>query len=301
MIPIRAVVVFLIVLSQVFIFLYPKSQNQITETIKGATFQQESTVSATPQPNDNWQIASEISAKSAVVIDNATGIPLYEKNSKMRHLPASTTKLATALTALETCDLLQNVTVASLETTPNQMGLAQGDTVTVQSLLYGLLITSGNDAAYALADSCSSGINQFVLQMNKLVKRLGMIDTHLTNPAGFDQSANYTTAEDLAKLARAAVANPLIAQIVATKSSVVTDARGIKPYYLENINKLLWEVNGIEGVKTGQTEGAQENLIAQTTRGGNTIITVVLGSEDRFSDSKQLIEWTFQNYHWTSP
>ena len=119
-----------------------------------------------------------------------------------------------------------------------------------------------------------------------------------SNPAGYDNELQYTTASDLALLARVAVANPMIARIVKIKSTVVTDITGTRTYYLENVNKLLGVVPGVEGVKTGETDGALENLITKTTRNGNSILVSVLGSQDRFGDSKSLIEWAFQNYQW---
>ena len=124
-----------------------------------------------------------------------------------------------------------------------------------------------------------------------------MVNGHFRNPAGFCYKFQYSTAADLAKLAKVACTNPLISKIVATKSTVVTDVSGNKTYYLQNVNKLLGEVNGIEGVKTGQTEGSQESLITKTKRGENSVIVVILGSKDRFQESKNLIEWAFANYH----
>lgn len=243
----------------------------------------------------------EISAISAVVIDVKSGITLFEKNSNVKLLPASTTKLMTALVALEKCSPGQVVTVSYVEMEPTSMGLEMGDSLTVRALLYGLLIASGNDAAIALAYSCANSTSDFVRQMNFRARELNLQNTHFTNPAGFDDPGHFTTANDLAKLARVAIANPTLAKIVSTKSTVVTDSSGNKTYFLENINKLLGEVEGIEGIKTGQTEGSLEVLVTQTTRNGNTIIAVVLGSTDRFQDSKQLIEWAFTSHTWISP
>lgn len=249
--------------------------------------------------------APQVSARSAIVIDAQTGIVLYEKNPNLRHLPASLTKLATALTTLEACPEDQVVTVNFIESQPNQMGLSLGDTLTVESLLYGLLVASANDAAYALANSCSPRLSagqattkQFIEEMNQLARRLGMKNSHFTNPAGFDESAHFATASDLARLAKAAVANPLIAKIVATKSIVLNDVTGIKTYHLENTNQLLGEVDGIEGIKTGLTEGSLQDLVTKTKRNANSIITIVLGSQDRFGETRELIEWTFANYQW---
>lgn len=251
-----------------------------------------------PSKKQNFQDAPIISAKSAIVIDAKTGLSFFEKDPHIRHLPASTTKLATALTALENCPPEKVVAIAHLEKEPSSMGLEIGDLVTVETLIFGLLISSGNDAAFALAGSCATSSEEFVSQMNSLAKRLKMENTHFANPAGFDDENQYTTASDLAKLSKYAVANPLISKIVVIKSIVLTDVTGIKTYYLKNINELLGKVEGLEGVKTGQTEGAQEVLVSQTSRNGHTIIVAILVSEDRFEDSRKLIEWAFRNFEW---
>ena len=254
-----------------------------------------------PVARQNFKYPPAISARSAIVADLQTGLTLFEKAPDALHLPASTTKLMTALVALERCSPDEIGEVSAVNREGTQMGLAQGDKVTVRTLLWGMLVASGNDAAYALADFCSQSLTAFVVSMNQKAKELGMRRTHYQNPAGFDSRDQYTTARDLTVLAKAAVANPLLSKIVATKNVTLADVSGVKVYYLENINELLGEVEGIEGVKTGQTEGALENLITKTTRGGHTIIGVVLGSSDRFGESKTLIEWAFKNYQWVVP
>jgi D-alanyl-D-alanine carboxypeptidase (penicillin-binding protein 5/6) len=253
-----------------------------------------------PTKNEGFQEPPPVSARSAIIIDAKNGTVLYEKDPNIRHLPASTTKLMTAVVALENCSPETIVTVGSIESEGTQMGLAIGDNIKVENLLYGLLLASGNDAAHVLASSCSDSYNHFISLMNVKAKELEMVNTHFMNPTGFDHEFQYSTAKDLAKLAKVAVADPLISKIVATRRTVVTDVTGTKTYYLENINKLLDTVNGTEGVKTGHTEGALEILISKTTRDNNSIIVAVLGSKDRFEESKQLIEWTFKNYHWVS-
>lgn len=254
-----------------------------------------------PVPIPLFLKAPQLSARSAVVIDAKTGITLYEKEPNLRHFPASTTKLMTALVALERCNSQTQVRITNIITEGTQMGLAEGDLVTVQSLLYGMLVASGNDAAYALSYACADSYNKFIVSMNQKAKELSLTNTHFTNPAGFDSSLHFSTARDLAKLAKVAVANPQIAKIVSTKSTVVTDVGGSKTYYLQNVNQLLGEVEGLEGIKTGQTEGSLEVLVTKTTRSGNTLIVVVLGSADRFGESKELIEWAFKNHKWVSP
>lgn len=302
----RLVIIILIILSASAISFAPN----FSRSVSGLKDNQEKTQNLDPKPVriESFIQAPQVSARSAIVIDAQTGIVLYEKNPNLRHLPASLTKLATALTTLEACPKDQVVTVNFVQKQPNQMGLVLGDTLTIESLLYGLLVASANDAAYALADSCPPRLstgqttpNQFIQEMNRLAIRLGMKNSHFTNPAGFDESAHFSTASDLAKLAKAAVANPLIAKIVVTKSVVVNDITGVRTYYLENTNQLLGEVSGIEGIKTGLTEGSLQDLVTKTKRNGNSIITVILGSQDRFDETRKLIEWTFANHLWTGP
>ncbi|MEK7580656.1 MAG: D-alanyl-D-alanine carboxypeptidase family protein [Patescibacteria group bacterium] len=263
--------------------------------------QLETTISkeqASPQRSTAFTEAPVISARSAVILDFKTGSMLYGKNPHLRHLPASTTKLMTAIAALEKCAPHDKLTVKRVETIGSQMGLSQGDEITAENLLYGLLINSGNDSAFALAENCGDSYENFIAEMNNKAQELDMNETHFVNPAGFDNELQYSTSMDLAKLARVATANPLIAKIVKTKSTVVTDTTGLKTYYLENVNKLLGVVDGLEGVKTGETDGSLEILITKTVRGENGIIVSVLGSKDRFGESKSLIEWAFANYVW---
>lgn len=254
-----------------------------------------------PKKAEKFEEAPKNSARSVVVIDAKTGITLYEKEPNVRHLPASTTKLLTALVALEKCSPKDIVVVGNVNSEGTQMGLASGDEVSVEILLNGMLISSGNDAAYALAQSCGNSYSDFVKNMNLKAREIGLNNSHFQNPAGFDDPQQYSTAKDLAKLAKVAVANPLIAKIVTTQSAVVSDRRANKSYYLQNVNKLLGQVEGLEGVKTGQTEGSLEILLTKTTRSNNTIIVSLLGSQDRFRESRRLIEWAFKNYVWVNP
>lgn len=296
----RIIVATMILISAVAIFILSPSIFLAKSTAQ-TSYQSPPQIFPIPQKIKNAQLPPQITAVSAVVTDVKSGKVLYEKNSQERLLPASTTKLMTALVALEKCSLDDIVTVTTVENEPNVMGLETGDKLTVRALLNGLLIVSGNDAAFTLAYSCSSSTAKFIDEMNKKAVELGMKNTHFTNPAGYDNPAHFSTSSDLAKLGKIAVSNPTIAQIVATKSTVVTDITGNKSYYLENTNQLLKEVEGVEGIKTGQTEGSKEVLLTETTRDNNTIITVVLGSEDRFSESKNLIEWAFKNHAWILP
>lgn len=296
-----AVAIFII--SALLALLFSEPIPTLVKIEKGDVKKQEDIPNLLPYPinKENFQKAPEISAHSAVVIDAKTGVTLYEKEPNLRLLPASTTKLLTAIVTLEKCTPEKLVTVAYVETEPNVMGLAGGDVVSVKTLLYGLLMFSANDAAYVLSYSCAPNTEEFVKEMNLKAKELDLKSTHFSNPAGFDSEDQFTTARDLAKLSKVAIANPLISKIVATRQTVLTDAYNLKTYYLLNINKLLGEVEGVEGIKTGQTQGSLEVLVSQTTRGGNTIVAVILASQDRFLDSKQLIEWAFANHQWVNP
>jgi len=297
----RYFVAILIIISAAAVIFIPKTALNLTVS-SSVVSQVEGSTNALnlpyPAPKQGFIEAPPVSAISAVVIDNKTGVSMYEKQPNLRHLPASTTKLMTALVTLEKCSLDDIIEVKSVEGEGSQMGLRVGDKVTVENLLYGLLIPSGNDAAFVLARNCGDSYDKFIAGMNQKAKDLGMQNTHFVNPAGYDDALQYSTASDLALLARVAVANPKIAKIVKIKSTVITDITGTRTYYLENVNKLLGVVPGVEGVKTGETDGALENLVTKTTRGENSILVVVLGSQDRFGDSKNLIEWAFQNYTW---
>ncbi len=306
MIP-RIVVISLIILAATAAFALPKisftdvvkttqAYGQAPQVISAENAQ--ATLSAFPKKRDTFIEASQTSAQTVVVEDEKTGNILYSKNPDLKHLPASTTKLMTALVALEKCSVDDIITISNVQKDGSLMGLADGDRVSVLNLLKGLLITSGNDAAFALSQNCADSYNSFIDKMNKKAQDLQMFNSHFVNPAGYDNDLQYSTAADLAKLARVATANPIIADIVKTKSTVVTDQSGLKTYYLQNINKLLGIVDGVDGVKTGETDGALEILISKTTRDGNSIIVSVLGSHDRFGESQQLIEWAFANYSW---
>lgn len=173
-----------------------------------------------------------------------------------------------------------------------------GEKLTVESLLYGALVHSANDAAYALAESYPSGVEKFVEVMNNKARELGLSDTHFTNPVGFDDVTHYTTAVDLAKQAQAALSNKTFAKIVGTKSITVSDVTFTYFHELKNVNELLGKVAGVTGVKTGYTQNAGEVLVTEVKKNGQSVIFVVLKSADRFGDTTKLIDWVFNNYTW---
>lgn len=297
MIP-RVIIVVLIVVGSCALLVLPRNQFKNFLQNSEATQVSEKSQEIFPKPKPTYKEAPQITARAAVVLDAKSGISLFEKNPNLKHLPASTTKMMTALVTLENCLPQDVITTTYVEKDGTQMGLVTGDKVTVENLLWGLLLNSGNDAAHTLAQNCAQSYDGFISEMNTKAKDLDMKNTHFVNPTGFDNNYQYSTALDLAKLARVIVANPLIAKIVATKSTVVTDITGNRTYFLENVNKLLGVVEGVEGVKTGQTEGALEIVVTKTTRENNTIIISILGSQDRFAETKNLIDWAYLNHEW---
>jgi len=247
-----------------------------------------------------------LSAQGVVAVDLKSGVKLYEKNPDSALLPASTTKIITALVSMDTYPLDQILTVPKGVSVDGQkMGLYAGEQMRVEDLLYGLLVYSANDAAMTLAmnyptpaSGSAEGYNGFIEAMNKKVAELSMTNSYFDNPVGLDGVRQTTTARDLLHASEVAMRNSEFVKIVGTKSIVITDVTGKSKYNLKNINELLGEVPGVLGVKTGWTENARENLVTFLDRDGHLIIIVVLGSQDRFGETRQLIDWIFQSYDW---
>lgn len=250
------------------------------------------------------QEAPLVSAQGVVVMDVDSQVVLYAKNPQEKLLPASTTKIMTALVTLsfwKPTDVLlvpDLATQSASATDSALMGLSGGEKLTVQSLLYGLLLNSGADAAYTLTMNFTGSQSAFLKEMNKKAAELHLNSTHFQNEIGLDDKEQYSSVIDLARLATSALKNPLFAKIVATKNITVSDVDRKHWHNLENLNKLLWDEPGASGVKTGYTKKAGENLVAQVERNGHRVLAVILKSEDRFSDSKKLFAWAFGNYEW---
>lgn len=240
----------------------------------------------------------KFSAAGVIAEDVNLGKVLYSKNTHVRLSPASTTKIMTALVGLEkfkSGDVLivpQEAIVGG-----STMGLYPGENMTFRSLLYGMMLNSGNDAAYTIALNYPGGLNGFVGRMNEKARELGLFDTHFQNPAGFDGDNHYSSAHDLAILAKEAIKDSTLSRIVSTKETQVLAFDKSKQHELKNLNKLLDEP-GVLGVKTGFTEKAGENLVGLVERNGHKILTVVLNSSDRFLESKNLMDWVYANFEW---
>ncbi|MCX6705160.1 MAG: D-alanyl-D-alanine carboxypeptidase [Candidatus Woesebacteria bacterium] len=249
-----------------------------------------------------------LSAQGALAVDLNSGVNLYEKNPDIKLLPASTTKIVTALVALDSYPLDQIVTIGKINVIGQKMGLSKGEQITVENLLYGLLVYSANDAAEALATNyCaprsfsevgSCGRDVFIVAMNQKAKNLSMINSNFQNPAGLDGSNQITTAKDLIRVSEVAMRIPAFSKIVSTKTVSFTDVSGKIKYNIKNINELLGAVPGVMGVKTGWTENARENLVTYIERDEHKVMIAVLGSQDRFGETKELIDWIFANYQW---
>lgn len=241
---------------------------------------------------------SEISAEGVVVYDVGSGATMYGRNAEESLSPASTTKIMTALVALDAYGLDDVVTIRTVANNGQSMGLVPGEQMTVENLLYGALVFSGNDAAWALAEWYPGGVDTFVEAMNTKAASIHLTHTHFTNPVGYDDPSHKMTATDLTRLAAFALTNKIIAKIVAIPQITVSDITYTHFHALTNVNQLLGKIPGVAGIKTGWTEEAGENLVTLIDRNGHRIIIVVLKSQDRFKDTLLLINWAFGNYDW---
>jgi len=233
-----------------------------------------------------------LSAQKAILIDGETGRVLFEKSADSRSLIASTTKIMTALVVCEQCNVLDRVKIPkeAVGIEGSSMYLKEGEVLTVQELLYGLMLHSGNDAAVALAIYCGGTVEGFAQLMNDKAHRLGLEGTHFENPNGLDSPGHYSTARDLAVLTAHAMKNPIFLQTVSTKN-VRVGARS-----LQNHNKLLWRVEGADGVKTGYTKAAGRILVSSATREGRRLICVTINDGNDWQDHAALLNDGFSRF-----
>jgi len=242
--------------------------------------------------------APNITAVAAIAYDPNLEKVLYDKNINARLAPASTTKIMTAIIASE------HFNSGDLLTVPpgaivggSTMGLTPGEQLTFRSLLYGMMLNSGNDAAYTVAYNYPGGLEAFLIKMNQRAKELGAENTHFDNPVGFDSPTHYSSAYDLMLIAKEAIKNAKLGTVFSTKETSVTSIDKSHQHVLKNLNKLLGE-EGVLGIKTGTTDMAGESLVGLVERNNQTILTVMLNSQDRFGETKALLDWIFVNYSW---
>lgn len=235
-----------------------------------------------------------VTAGAAVLLEADSGQVLYSKNGTAKMPPASTTKIMTVLLALEGGNLDRVVTVSPKAASVGEasIDLKAGEKLTLDDLIYGAMLKSGNDACVAIAEHVAGTESNFVLLMNQKAKVLGALNTSFINTNGLPATGHFTTARDLAIITRYALKNQSFQKAVSTRGKLIGSTEGER--YLNNTNRLLWSYDGANGVKTGTTVEAGECLVASATRDGRQLINVVLHSEDRWSDSTTLLDYGFE-------
>ncbi len=238
------------------------------------------------------QPVAAMSAEKWILVDAATGRVLSENDADSKSLIASTTKIMTALIVCEQCNVLDRMRIPkeAVGIEGSSMYLKEGEVLTIQDLLYGLMLSSGNDAAVALAIYCGGTVEGFASLMNDKAHALGMTATHFVNPNGLDAPGHYSTARDLAVLAAYAMTNSIFRQTVSTKSVRIGQRT------LQNHNKLLWQVAGADGVKTGYTQAAGRILVSSATRQGRRLIAVTINDRNDWVDHAALYDEGFHHF-----
>ncbi len=283
----------------IFIFIIQLNTVSFCDDIDDETIAVNETITTSTNSENNKNKIPDINSRACVVIDRNSNTIIYGKNENSQRKMASTTKIMTATIIIENCNLDEIVEVSkkSAGTGGSRLGLKTGDKITVRDLLYGLMLCSGNDAAVALAEHAGGSVEGFAELMNKKSESLGLSNTHFVTPHGLDSNEHFTTAYELALLTNYALNNKTFANIVGTKNYTVT-INGY-PKSLNNTNELLGNFDGIYGVKTGFTNGANRCLVTACKRNDMDIICVVLGADTkqfRTSDSVKLINYAFDNF-----
>jgi len=242
-------------------------------------------------------ILNGITAKSAIAIEQETKQVLFEKNANIRLPMASTTKIMTAILAIENNDVNKEIVIPAeaVGVPGSSIYLEKGERLKIIELLYGLMLSSGNDAAVALAIATSGNVSSFVSLMNKKARELGMYDTIFSSPHGLEMGAHYTTAKDLAILSAYAMKNELFKKIVSTKEISIRWTTRNYNRRLVNKNKMLRNYEGADGIKTGFTKRAGRCLVTSACRDFR-VICVVLNAPDMWTDTKRILDYSFNNY-----
>ena len=243
----------------------------------------------------------ETSAKAACVLELETGRVLFAFNESSRLPMASTTKVMTALLAIENGSPEDSVTcsVNAYGVPGTTIYLTEGETLTLREMLLGLMLVSGNDAAVAIAEHIGGSVGQFVAMMNARARELGAVNTHFANPHGLPDDTHVTTALDLARIARAAMQNQEFRELVSTTDAEIPWAGRSHPRQLHNKNRLLTSYPGATGVKTGYTSRAGRCLVFGASRDGMELVGVVLGCPDWFNEAERLLDGCFDTYTMT--
>ncbi len=246
-------------------------------------------------------IPPQVSGKAALLMDSKSGEILYTYNADVQLPPASTTKILTGIIAIERTKLTDIVTGGKNPTLviPSAIGLHEGETITMENLLYSLFVKSANDAAVAVAEHISGSVPAFSELMNNKARELGAVNSNFVNPHGLPDPDHYSTAYDLAVIARYAMRNPLFREFVSTKVKVIPRKDDSDVKWLQNSNKLLWRYEEATGIKTGYTSEAKNCLVASAARGNQEMIAVVLGEPGSvvWTDAENLLEYGFSGYN----
>jgi len=243
----------------------------------------------------------QLSAQAAYILDVSSHVAIYSKNENLRFAPASTTKLITALTALDYFHPDDILVAKNPNVVPVVLGLTKGERMTFENLLYAMLVPSANDAALTVAQNYPGGIDAFIHKMNDKVTLLGLHNSHYEDAVGLNDDEDYTTVHDLAIILSYALSHPLLSQVMDTPTTTITSVEGEK-YTIRTTNELLGRY-GVYGGKTGYTEEAGEVLVSSTKMNdGHTYIIVVMKSDDRFGDTQKLLTLiqdniTYQSIH----
>lgn len=247
----------------------------------------------------------ELTARAAILLDASSGKVLYQREPDLRLPPASTTKVTTAILALESgrkLSELLTVSKAATRVPASKLYLRPGQKLTIEDLLYGVMLSSANDASNVLAEGIGGSVEQFAEMMTKKAHLLGATSTHFTNPHGLTAPDHYSTARDLITIFQYAMKNPMFRTIVQTKISAVNSSTLVRKKVVprrisvRNHNRLLWNFEGALGGKTGYTHAAQKCFVGAVQRNGATLLIAILGSRNLWGDTRQLLEYGFDNY-----
>lgn len=251
-------------------------------------------------PSPAWKVAPApgVSAGAAVVVDWKTGRVLFQRDAFSQRAPASTTKVLTAILALERAKMTDKVTISkrAAYTGGSSMYIKPGEVYSMHDLLYGLLLRSGNDAATAIAEHVAGSVEEFAVLMNAKAKSVGALKSNFVNPHGLTDARHYSTAYDLAMITRYALQNETFRSIVAVRETPLTFEYLNRDVVLHNTNRLLRMMPDADGVKTGTTAAAGACLIASATRDDQKLVAVVLRAGNRWNDAAKLLEWGFTNF-----
>lgn len=291
-IPISVLFIFFLILSCINLSLKYKIGNSKVYDIKKVILSDYPALANSQVP--------DITAESAIILDDTSKAILYEKKSQLRFSMASTTKIMTALVAMEYFRPDDIITIKSIQNEGAVVGFPIGEKIKFKDALYALLLPSANDAAYAIAENYPGGVKSFVIEMNKKARELNLVYTHYNDPSGLDDDGNYTVVKDLARLSSIAINNQTFSRIIATKRKDITSLGGINIYSLINLNRLLG-TDGIVGIKTGFTQGAGEVLVTAKKLKGHLFIIIVMKSDNRFSDTQILSRFINDNVTFVNP